>query len=158
MGRLDLPDPIRDEDIHPRLDDSAEVLNILDGGRKRIIVDLDGTILERTWPKLGDYMPGAVEALKRFNDAGFQVVVHSCRLSPLMPDHATKRDPAVVRSAVNEVRAKLDDAGLTFVDIYTGCGKPSGIAYIDDRAERYAGRPGSWDKVAKKVLMRAGKE
>jgi len=123
-----------------------------------VIVDLDGTIIERTWPQLGDFMPGAVDALRRMNDAGLSVVVHSCRLSPLMPDHVTKRDPAVVRTAINEVRAKLDSAGLTFVDIYTGHGKPSGIAYIDDRAERYGGRPGSWDKVAKKVLMRAGKE
>lgn len=151
MGRLDLPDPIRDEDVYTSK-------TMLEQNRKRVVCDLDGTILTNSWPGLGDFQPGAIEALKRFNDAGLQVIVHSCRLSPLQPDHVTAREPAVVRTAINEVRALLDDNGLTFVEIYTGCGKPSGVVYIDDRAERYAGRPGSWDKVAKKVLMRAGKE
>ena len=56
------------------------------------------------------------------------------------------------------IRDMLDAAGLTFTDIWTGPGKPTGFVYIDDRAERYHGRTGSWKAMTRKILMRAEQE
>lgn len=122
-----------------------------------IIVDLDGTLISRKWPDMGDWMPGATEAMRTFHQAGLHIKVFSCRLSPYTP-YGRPREPYEVATEVQKVRALLDNAGLTFVDIWTLPGKPSGAVYIDDKAERYGGRPGSWKAMTEKVLLRAGKE
>lgn len=120
-----------------------------------IVVDLDGTLVESAWPDLGDWMPGAQEAMRAFNNAGYQIILHSVRLLPWMPD-GQPRPAHEVAWETARVRNKLDTAGLTFIRIWTGAGKPPGAVYIDDKAERYGGRVGSWRAMTEKVLMRLG--
>jgi hypothetical protein len=123
-----------------------------------VVLDLDGTLVENKWPDLGDWMPGAIEAVKRLHYAGLKLVVFSARLSPYDPFTFEEREPMEVHSEIQRVRDLLDSADLYFVDIWTVPGKPGGFVYVDDRAERYHGRPGSWDKLAEKILVRAGRE
>jgi hypothetical protein len=125
-------------------------------GARPIICDFDDTLVKGEWPAIGEYMPGAVEAMHTFHTHGIPVWVHSCRLSPFMPDHETERDPAEVQAEILRVRDTLDEAGLPFVGIFTKPGKPSGFVYIDDKAERYGGGANSWKKLVPKVLARRG--
>lgn len=118
-----------------------------------IIVDLDGTLIERKWPDMGDWMPGAVEAMRTFHKAGMHIKLFSCRLSPYTP-YGKPRDPTEVATEIQKVRHKLDSAGLSFIDIWTLPGKPSGAVYIDDKAERYGRNKGSWRAMTEKVLLR----
>lgn len=122
-----------------------------------IVVDLDGTLVESKWPDLGDWMPGAINAMFAFHQAGYQIIVNSVRLLPFMPD-GQPRPAHEVAFETARVRDKLDRAGLTFIRIWTGPGKPPGAVYIDDKGERYGGRPGSWRAMTEKVLMRLGAE
>lgn len=126
-------------------------------GRKHphtVVIDWDGTCVVAQWPTMGEWLPGAIEALRKMHKAGCRLVIFSARLSPFDPWSSQRRSEAEVMSNVLAVRHKLDTAGLHFVDIWTLPGKPGGSVYIDDRAERYHGKAGSWDKLAQKVLMR----
>lgn len=126
--------------------------------RHTIVLDWDGTLVEGAWPGHGDWMPGAIEACLNLHHAGLKLLVFSARLSPWDPFTFQARDPAFVATEYQIVRAKLDEAGLTFVDIWRKEGKPGGTVYVDDRAERYYARPGSWKALTLKLLMRCGVE
>jgi hypothetical protein len=120
-----------------------------------IVVDFDGTLVESAWPDIGDWMPGAREAMRAFNNAGYSILLHSVRLLPFDP-WGGPIPAAQVAAEIARVRHKLDTAGLTFIRIWTLPGKPPGAVYIDDKAERYGGRVGSWRAMTEKVLMRLG--
>jgi hypothetical protein len=124
--------------------------------RHTIILDWDGTMVPGRWPEqVREWCPGAVEAIKRLHATGkFHFKVASARLSPYDPTTFQRRDPSVLAAEVQYIRDHLDSAGLTFVDIWTLEGKPGGDVYVDDKAERYTGRPGSWRALADKILMR----
>lgn len=123
-----------------------------------VVLDLDGTLVENAWPEIGDWMPGAIAACQRLHAAGIRLVVFSARLSPYDPFSNAARDPALVAGEVQKVRAMLDDAGLTYIDIWTLPGKPGGSVYVDDKAERYTGTPRAWDRLTERILVRLGKE
>lgn len=123
-----------------------------------VVLDLDGTLVDNAWPDLGDWMPGAIEACRRMHAAGLRLVVFSARLSPFDPFTSAERDPAFVAMEYQKVRAKLDSAGLTYVDIWRLPGKPGGSVYVDDKAERYTGTARAWDRLTEKILVRLGKE
>ena len=101
-------------------------------------------------------MPGFIRSMKRLHEHGWKVTIFSARLSPYDPWTSKRRDPAIVAGEFAYVRDMLDQAGLTFVDIWRKEGKPGGSVYVDDKAERYNGRPGSWDRVTDKILIRSG--
>lgn len=126
--------------------------------RHTVCLDLDGTLVENRWPELGAWMPGAKEAILTFHKAGIKLVVFSARLNPYDPWTSQPRDKAEVAIAKQGVRRLLDDAGFHFVDIWSSPGKPGASVYIDDRAERYHGRPGSWKALTQKVMLRLGME
>lgn len=104
---------------------------------------------------MGDWIPGAREAVRKLLDANHTVYIYSARLSPIRMD-GTQRTPAEVMQAIQAVRDMLDDAGLHGVDIWQGSGKPFWHLLIDDRAMRFPGRPGSWKKILPAALARAG--
>lgn len=97
-------------------------------------------------------MPGAVDALHDLAKHA-RLTIYSARLAPVYPDGST-RPEAEAAAEVSYIRQMLDDAGLTMVDIHTSPWKPSAIAYVDDRAERYTGRPGSWKAMKEKLMAR----
>lgn len=123
---------------------------------KTVVVDFDGTLVENKWPGIGDWMPGAVKAMKNLHKAGFKLVLFSARLSPVNPFDGGERRPGEVMAETQKVRDMLDRAGLTFMQIWNRPGKPGGFVYIDDRAERYNGGALSWAKMVNRVKMRAG--
>lgn len=118
-----------------------------------IIVDLDGTITESVWPELGEFMPGAVEGLKDILKFA-NVKVFSTRFHPLDLDEKTPRNYFERKDGIQAVRRKLDDAGLEAITLLTDViGKPPGIAYVDDRAVRYNGRPGAWKSIVERLAV-----
>lgn len=102
-------------------------------------------------------MPGAVDALLELQRE-FHVIIFSSRLSPWDPWTGMPRHPEDVARETMQIRSRLDEVGLTGVDIWTLPGKPGAIVYIDDRAERYQGRPGSWKTMVTRVRARAAAE
>lgn len=126
--------------------------------RHTIVLDLDGTLITNKWPNIGDWQPGAIEACQRLHAKDIRLVVFSARLSPFDPFTFKERNPAQVETAIRAVREMLDEAGLTYVDIWTLPGKPGATVYVDDRAERYHGRPGSWRALTDKLIIRCGGE
>lgn len=123
------------------------------------VIDWDGTAVPAAWPERPtEFMPGFVKNMKRLHRAGVRLIIFSARLSPWDPWTGTRRDPVHVFGETQYVRDMLDSHGLGFIDIWTKDGKPGGSVYVDDKAERYGGRPGSWDKVTDKILLRLGKE
>lgn len=125
---------------------------------RRIVVDWDGTAVKAKWPEqTREFMPGFVDAMRRFHEAGFPIVIESARFNPC--DFYTQRPSArAAAQAQTErayVRSTLDDAGLTFIDIHDQPGKPTGMVYIDDKGERYGGNNNSWKAMVERVLVRA---
>ncbi len=116
--------------------------------------DWDGCLAENVWPRMGDWNHGAVDACFNLHNAGLAQIINSARLSPYDPYTSQERDPSFVASEYQQMRAMLDTAGLTFVDIWRKPGKPGASVYIDDKAERYHGRPGSWKALTHKILTR----
>ena len=123
------------------------------------IIDWDGTAVPAVWPGFAtEFNPGFVRNMIRLHNAGRKIIICSARLSPYDPWTSMRRDPGHVATEIQMMRAMLDNAGLTFVDIWTKEGKPGGSTYVDDKAERYHGCARCWDKVVDKILARAEQE
>lgn len=126
-----------------------------DTPRHTINVDFDGTAVEAMWPGMPtEFLPGFVEAMRRFRDAGHPIQIWTARINPRDPWTGRDRAPEWVDQEVGAIRNLLDSHGLQFVDIYQGAGKPGGSVYIDDKAERYNPGPRSWARLADKILLR----
>ena len=54
-----------------------------------ISIDFDGCIVEDKWPKIGPAIPGAIETINAWYDAGYWIIINSCR------DHKEKADMTV---------------------------------------------------------------
>lgn len=120
-------------------------------GRAVYVVDWDGTCVAEEWPGMGDWLPGAIDALKVLSSRG-KTVVYSLRCHLYEVDDATPRDPADVAFEVGRMREKLDAAGLHDIEIYPpDRGKPPGKVYIDDRAVHFSN---DWGVVLKEVTDR----
>ncbi|MEN6546045.1 MAG: HAD family hydrolase [Armatimonadia bacterium] len=98
--------------------------------RQDVAIDLDGTLLEnlREYKRFtfGAPMPGAREAVAALRAAGRKVLVHTAR----WPD---ERDA---------VAAHLEAHGIDVDGVL--CGKPTALAYVDDKALRF---DGDWQQV-----------
>lgn len=118
-----------------------------------VAIDFDGTIVENAWPEVGEFRPGAVEALKEISKFA-KIVVWTCRVAPAEPDGVTRRSPALVAIERQKVREKLDSAGLYDLEVWDHRDKPwkpSAAAYVDDKAIRYTKRRGSWKAIVQKL-------
>ncbi len=96
--------------------------------KPRICVDLDGTLARydgwRGREHFGEPLPGAVEFTRELS-AWAEVVIFTTRL----------REEEGGKTPVAERQALLKNwHGFAYSEIYTGQGKPSAAAYIDDRA------------------------
>jgi hypothetical protein len=128
-----------------------------------IALDWDGTLVEAKWPDMGDWLPGAVEAVHEMLRQGHKCYIYSARLSPVYDQHFNRgngpeeKPPGEVLLAIQEVRDKLDEAGLQAVDIWTGV-KPFWTLLIDDKAMNFPGRPRSWKRILPRVLIKVDKQ
>lgn len=121
-------------------------------GENRVVVDWDGTCVENVWPKMGDWLPGAREALTELLRQGREVVIFSTRLAPVEFDERTDRPPGEQEAEVAAIRKMLNDAGLRRVTIWNEPWKPGGMAYIDDKAVRF---DGDWPAVIARLAPKA---
>ena len=118
-----------------------------------ICCDFDGTMVYDGVSPLV-WRPGAFETLQRFKQAGYRLVLHSCRTTAL---HEVRKTDDEVRREVEKFYATgeppqdavhtwhlyeemvdfLKSAGAMalFDEIWTGPGKPLADRYIDDRSE-----------------------
>lgn len=127
--------------------------------RHILAIDWDGTLVENAWPGMGDWIPGAVDALKEFHRRGIKVMVFSVRLSPYWLD-GTLRPKEDVQRSIQEVRDKLDEAGLYYIGIWQKHGKPPFSRTIDDKAIAFPSTPSkkTWRRITEKVLVSLGAE
>lgn len=110
--------------------------------KKNVLVDLDGVLaLYAGWPgidHIGDPLPGAVQFTRDLG-AFARVVVFTTRCKaypagvpgPSGAPEPCRDDP---ESLAARVGAWLDKHGFHYDEVYTGQGKPFGVAIVDDRA------------------------
>lgn len=114
------------------------------------VVDWDGTCVEEVWPGMGDWLPGAVDALRELSSRG-KTVIYSLRCHRFEVDDVTLRDVGVAAEEEQAIRDKLDAAGLHDVEVYPhDRGKPPGRFYIDDRAVEFD----SWQSTLEEISLR----
>lgn len=109
-----------------------------------LCIDFDGTIFDMDTASPGYFRPfkGAREALQKFQEMGFKVVVWSARASRFWPDLSRK-------TRVDEMKALLALYDIPFDEIDVGdIGKRPCFLYIDDKAVRFSG---SWADVIQAV-------
>lgn len=113
-------------------------------GKHAIAVDWDGCCVEEIWPRQGDWLPGAQDALRELAEQ-YDVYIWTTRIVGREYEDWHKVVPEEkVAAEIAYIRGMLDDAGLEHVNIFVGypdhgVGKISVKAYIDDRAIRFDG-------------------
>lgn len=118
------------------------------------VVDWDGTCVEEVWPGMGDWLPGAVDALRELSSRG-KTVIYSLRTHNYEVDDVTPRRPVDQVDETLAIRRMLDEAGLHDIEVYpNGRGKPPGKFYIDDRAVVFSGDPDGWERVLDEITER----
>lgn len=113
---------------------------------KFIVVDFDGTLAEdHKFPDMGDPMPGAVKAMKKLKDAGFEIVIFTCRLNRI---HGT-REVEKQREAIKEWLERYE---VPYDRIDEGeDGKPFAKFYIDNKNLEYRGG-NDWERLTSRIL------
>lgn len=109
-----------------------------------LAVDWDGTCVELVYPKQGDWLPGAVDAL-RYLQKHYQVYIWSSRIAPVQYERWDLPLPAEqVEREIAYIKTMLRDANLKRVKVWTHSFKLPAVAYIDDKGFRFEG---DWDAV-----------
>jgi hypothetical protein len=105
---------------------------------RRVCVDWDGTLVDdNKWPEMGDWLPGAVGALRELALHYEEVVIFTCRTAPVELDEVTPRSS---HAQINLIERMLHDARLPWsVYVWTKPYKPPAEVYIDNRAVKFAG-------------------
>jgi hypothetical protein len=125
-----------------------------------IAIDFDGTIVKHEYPEVGRAVPGALEWIRKFKEAGAKVILF------------TMRSDMEERSYLQEAVDYIEEGGITLDGVnvnpdqksWTKSPKAYAQVYIDDAAfgcplkidvinGYHVGRPYvNWDKVGPKVL------
>ena len=119
--------------------------------RKTVVVDFDGTIAEDQFPSIGKPMPGVKKALQRLVDAGYEIVVFTCR---------TTCDKGHTRAEAEEQKQNitewLDENDIPYTKIEDGFdGKPRALFYIDNKNLEYHGGS-DWEHLSSYILSQGG--
>lgn len=129
--------------------------------RPRIAVDWDDTCVDGVWPERdGAWKPGAIEALRELSKHA-RVVIFTTRIAPVQPEwmNYTVRDAADVRAEILTIRNRLDEEGLTSVEVWDKPWKVDNcIAYVDDKAVHYTGKKTAWRDLTDKLIAMAQTE
>lgn len=93
-----------------------------------LAVDFDGTLVENEWPEIGDFKEGAEDAIKELKDAGWTLVLWTCR---------SGEDLEKVKDYLEEKELEFDyynnNTGV-LIEFFGGdCRKVSADYYIDDK-------------------------
>lgn len=111
-------------------------------------MDWDGTCVENVWPAEGDWLPGAVKALKKLVKT-HTVYINTARTAPVRFEKWDELlPPEEVEKEVRYIRRMLDEAGLSEIQIWDSAFKLPAAAYIDDRAVRFEG---NWPRILRQL-------
>ena len=112
-----------------------------------VVVDFDGTIAADAFPSIGDPEPGVREALGSLRDAGFEIVVYSCRLNrgDGRPLGEVEKHHAMMVDWLRENAIPYDKIDMGYD------GKPRADFYVDNKAMHYGGGD-DWERIAGNIL------
>lgn len=118
-----------------------------------VAVDFDGTITTDRdaagnlleWPAIGEPNLETIERLRDLAGQGWQIVVHTCRTSPIL------NGPAESLGHMADVRRWLDEHGVPFHDVWP-FPKPFADMYVDDKAVSV----GDFQKLPTAASLKAG--
>jgi hypothetical protein len=100
--------------------------------RDSIAVDWDGTLVEEAWPEMGDWLPGAKDALHALAHLYTNVYIYTTRIAPVLPDGTSNEDAA---KQIEKIQDMLKEAGIpSNVTLWLQPYKPPADYYIDNRA------------------------
>ena len=101
------------------------------GTRVTVAIDWDDTLVGyKKYEPVGDWLPGAVDALRELRRRRLTIVIHSCR--------------ANYDEGRAEILAKLAEIGMHESSrLRIAEGKPLAVLYIDDRGHQF---DGDWSK------------
>lgn len=117
----------------------------------RIAVDFDGTICDFAYPDIGKPKAGVREALQRFLELGYEVIIYSCRTCSWDTEIFGGGEP-MARKVVKQMIEFLNDHKIPYTAIDDGSkGKPTAEYYIDDKAIRFQD---NWHEIAEFVTER----
>jgi hypothetical protein len=123
-----------------------------------LCVDWDGTCVRTAWPDMGEWLPGAIQALTKLSHH-YTLVVYSARMAAVWPDGSERRADEIATQA-QLIRSMLDGAGLTMVRLHpAAAGKPHAVAYIDNKALRFGSERRSresWEGLVDRLLTKVG--
>lgn len=117
---------------------------------KTLLIDFDGTIVEHKFPEIGEPMPNAIRVLKKLQNAGHRMILHTCREdNPNGRKYLSEaiqfcQDNGVEFEKVNE--AFEDDFRKDYIE---NPRKPHCNIHIDDH--NFGGFPG-WLEVERKLF------
>lgn len=129
---------------------NISLTQLLDSINKVIIVDFDGTIAKTTnFPYIDKPMPHAKEALFKLKQAGYKIVISSCRNNiALTTENVTK--------CMKYMKFFLDKNHIPYDEIdYGFYGKPLGRYYIDDKGIAFRN---NWLKIVDCILKKDKKD
>jgi hypothetical protein len=123
-----------------------------------IAVDFDGTCCDMEFPLIGAPKKGVKEALTRFRELGYQIMIWSCRTSHFNYDvfGGDPRQSTMERDRVKDMIAWLNLHGIPYDEVDDGSrGKPGADFYIDDKGIRFDESQGNnWATITQFVESR----
>jgi FMN phosphatase YigB (HAD superfamily) len=111
---------------------------------KVVLVDFDGTLYP--WGYMfsnPDPLPGAVDALCRLKEAGYQIVIFTSRLSTRWLEH----EDEVWYDHIDYIKALLKRDGIPYDEITAE--KLPAEHYIDDKAHRFEN---NWNELIDRII------
>lgn len=123
-----------------------------------IAVDFDATLCDSKYPLCGEPKPGGKEALERFKQLGYLILIFSCRTCHWHYDlypNVKRGEPVMEREAVINMKNWLIEHNIPFDEIDDGSrGKADYAFLVDDKAVRFEN---NWAEIAAFIEQRTAK-
>lgn len=114
---------------------------------KTLVVDFDGTIAEDKYPDIGSPLPHAKDALSSLKEAGFTIVIFTCRLT-----RNDGRSSGEADKQKEKIENWLKEHEIPYDRIDDGRnGKPHAKFYIDNKNIEYRGGS-DWERICSLIL------
>jgi len=114
---------------------------------KVLVVDFDGTIAQDNYPEIGSPLPHAKDALSSLKEAGFEIVIFTCRLT-----ENDGRKAGETEEQKEKIEKWLKEHEIPYDRIEAGRnGKPHAKFYIDNKNIEYRGGS-DWERICSKIL------